>query len=47
MRAEDTSACMQYEVNAVRVVDAEGNDLTESEVLKVGVYLFGETDFVA
>ena len=43
---EDTSACMQYEVN-VRVVDAEGNDLTESEVLeKSEVYLFGENGFV-
>lgn len=44
---EDTSACMQYEVN-VRVVDAEGNDLTESEVLeKSEVYLFGENGLCA
>lgn len=43
---EDTSACMQYEVN-VRIVDAEGNDLTESNVLeKSEVYLFGANGFV-
>ena len=37
---------MQYQVH-VRVVDAAGNDLTESGVLeKSEVYLFGENGFV-
>ena len=40
---EDTGDCMQYEIH-VRVVDAAGNDLTQSGVLeKSEVYLFGET----
>ena len=43
---EDTSECVQYELN-VRAVDAEGNDLTGSGVLKKSeVYLFGEKGFV-
>ena len=43
---EDTGDCMQYEIH-VRVVDAAGNDLTQSGVLeKSEVYLFGENGFV-
>ena len=43
---EDTEDCVQYQVH-VRVVDAAGNDLTESGVLeKSEVYLFGENGFV-
>ena len=43
---EDTGDCVQYQVH-VRVVDAAGNDLTESGVLeKSEVYLFGENGFV-
>ncbi len=43
---EDTSDCLQYEVN-LRVTDAEGNDLTGNGVLeKAEVYLFGEKGFV-
>lgn len=43
---EDTENCVLYEVR-MRVVDSQGNDLTESGVLeKADVYLFNEEGFV-
>lgn len=43
---EDTHGCVQYSVR-MKVVDAQGNDLTESGVLrKADVYLFNEEGFV-
>ncbi len=44
---EDIGDCVQYQVH-VRVVDAAGNDLTESGVLeKSEVYLFGDNGLYA
>lgn len=43
---EDTDKCVQYALN-VRVVDTEGNDLTDKGVLeKTDIYLFNEKGFV-
>lgn len=43
---EDIGNCMQYELE-IQVVDAEGNDLTQSGTLeKSDVYLFNEKGFV-
>lgn len=43
---ENTESCVFYEVR-MRVVDNQGNDLTESGVLeKAEVYLFNEEGFV-
>ena len=43
---EDVEGCMQYALN-VKVVDAQGNDLTASGVMKKAeVYLFGEEGFI-
>lgn len=43
---EDVDGCVQYALD-VRVVDSEGNDLTDSGILeKAEVYLFNQKGFV-